>query len=289
MKTRIIVAAVGIPLLVLVVFLLPVWVFGGLLGVIAAIGAVEFVMATKTATNIRMVVYCAAAAFAIPLAMSFTLPMAGTFIALVLLLALAGEALLAYGTERAIPVGHITMAFFAGAVIPLLLGSLSTLRAIAEGMPMPFGEDGSFFDGRIYVLIPFVIAFASDGGGYFVGNAFGKHKLIEKISPKKTIEGSLGGFLATLVAVLIFCLVMILAFDAEYNLAAVLIYSVVGSAVTQLGDLIFSFIKREYGKKDFGSLLPGHGGMLDRFDSLIVLAPFVAAMVLWFPIFWQGQ
>jgi len=286
MRTRILVAAVGIPLLFLVVFLLPGWVFGGLLGVIAAIGAVELITTTKVVINIRMVAYCVAAAFAIPLAMSFAVTMAVPFIALLLLLALAGEAILAYGTERPLPLGHITQAFFAGVVIPVFLGALSTLRIIEEGTP--FGEAGYFFDGRIYVLIPFVIAFATDGGAYFAGNAFGKHKLIEKISPKKTIEGSLGGFLAALVAILVFCLVMIIVFDAEYSLAAVLIYSVVGSAITQIGDLIFSLIKREYNKKDFGNLLPGHGGILDRFDSLIVLAPFVATMVLWLPIFLQG-
>ena len=287
MRTRLYVAAVCVPALLAVIFFLPPWAFGIVLGAVAALCAVEFVAATRIAANRRILIYCGAFAFLIPLSLSFSVSMlSGIFLALLLLVVLFTEAILAYETERAIPLSYVCLAFFGGAVIPLLLGSLATLRAIPSGMA--FGMDGLFFDGRVYVLIPISIAFVSDAGGYFAGRAFGRHKLISKISPKKTLEGSLGGFAATLAFMMIFCLIMIIAEEAEFSLLAVLLYSLLGSAVTQLGDLAFSLIKREYGKKDFGHILPGHGGMLDRFDSMVLLAPFITALVFWFPVFLQG-
>ncbi|MCL2562639.1 MAG: phosphatidate cytidylyltransferase [Oscillospiraceae bacterium] len=290
MKTRIIVAAVAIPVLLAVIFLLPPWAFGILLGAVSALCAVEFMMATRVDTNPRIIGYAAVSAFLIPLVQSFPgISMGGLFVALLLLIALFVEAILAYDTDRAIPFSFVGLTFFAGGVIPLLLGTLAVLRAIPEGMLFgDFGSGGLFFDGRVYVLIPIAIAFISDAGGYFAGFFFGQRKLIEKISPKKTIEGSLGGFAAALAFMLIYCLVMILAFGAEYNLLAAALYAIFGSTVTQLGDLAFSMIKREYGKKDFGSLIPGHGGMLDRFDSMILLAPFITVLVFWLPVFLQG-
>jgi len=288
MRTRLYVAAAAIPALLAVIFFLPPWAFGIVIGAVAALSAVEFIMATRTATSLRVVVYCATSAFAIPVLMSFSVHMVGgIFISLLLLIALCTEAILAYDTDRAVPFSYISLSFFAGAVIPVLLGTLATLRAIPPGMEH-FGVPGRFFDGRAYVLIPIAIAFASDAGGYFAGHAFGRHKLIEKISPKKTLEGSLGCFVATLAVMLIYCFVMVLVFDAEFSLLAMLLYSLFGSAIAQLGDLAFSLIKREYGKKDFGHILPGHGGMLDRFDSMIILSPFIAALVFWFPVFLQG-
>ena len=288
MQTRLYVAAIGIPVLAAVIFLLPPWAFGIFLGAVAALAAFEFITATRTAANIRTLAYCCTSAFLIPLMLSFSVHyiVGGIFIALTLLLALFVEAILAYETERSVPFSCLCLSFFAGAVIPLLLGTLATLRAIPAGME--FLEVGPFFDGRAYVLIPIVIAFASDAGGYFAGHAFGRNKLIEKISPKKTVEGAVGGFAAALAFMLLYCLVMVLAFEAEYDLLAAAVYAILGSAVTQLGDLSFSLIKREYSKKDFGHILPGHGGMLDRFDSMIFLAPFITALVFWFPVFLQG-
>ena len=288
MKARVLVAALGVPILLAVIFLLPPWAFGILVGIIAAVSALEFVMTTKAAGHIRIVVYAVLSAFAIPLLQSFEVhTVGGLFAALLLLLVLFVEALLAFNTEKAFPLSHIGLVFFGGAVIPLLLGTLSTLRAIEE--TMPFDDTGLFFDGRIYVLIPITIAFVSDSGAFFAGRAFGKHKLLEKVSPQKTLEGSLGGFAASFILMVVFAFVIVVLHeDARFNLVAVAIYAIFGSAVAQLGDLAFSMIKREYGVKDFGSLIPGHGGMLDRFDSMVVLAPLICVLVFWFPAFLQG-
>ena len=287
MKMRVLVAAIGVPALLLVIFLLPPWAFGIVVGAIAAVSALEFIMTTKVAGNIRVVIYAVVSAFCIPLWLSFDVyTVGGLLVALLLLLVLFVEALLAYDTERAIPLWQIGLIFFAGAVIPLLLGTLSTLRAIYEGMPM--GDGAVFFDGRVYVMIPIAIAFASDSGAFFAGGAFGQHKLLEKVSPKKTREGSLGGFVAALVLMVVFWLVMTTVFDAQFNLWAVALYAILGSAVAQLGDLAFSMMKREFGTKDFGALIPGHGGMLDRFDSMVVLAPLIYVLVFLLPVFWQA-
>lgn len=280
-NARVKVALVGVPVLLLILFLTPPWAFGIAVGLISGVSAVELVSATRTGGNIRVMGYVAVSAFAIPFLMSLPQVILGwLFVVFLLTIALFVETLLAYDTERAMPISFFGLNFFAGAVIPLFLGSLSILRSIAE--------IGPFFDGRVYVLIPIIIAFVTDAGAYFAGHAFGKHKLLEKVSPKKTIEGSIGGFVAALVSMLVFSLVLIFAFDAEYSWPAIFLYSILGSAVTQIGDLAFSLIKREYAKKDFGNLLPGHGGVLDRFDSMIFVAPFITVMVFWLPIVVRG-
>ena len=131
----------------------------------------------------------------------------------------------------------------------------------------------NFDMGKIYVWLIFIIAFATDTCAYFVGYAFGKHKLIPKVSPKKTIEGSIGGILgSTLIC---------LAFGYYFNidLKVIVILGFLGSIVAQVGDLFASSIKRYVGIKDYGKLIPGHGGILDRFDSVILVAPFVYSII----------
>ena len=131
----------------------------------------------------------------------------------------------------------------------------------------------NFDMGKIYVWLIFIIAFATDTCAYFTGYAFGKHKLIPKVSPKKTIEGSIGGILgSTLIC---------LAFGYYFNidLKVIVILGFLGSIVAQVGDLFASSIKRYVGIKDYGKLIPGHGGILDRFDSVILVAPFVYSII----------
>ncbi len=129
------------------------------------------------------------------------------------------------------------------------------------------------------VLLPFVLAWITDTGAYFSGYFFGKHKLIPKLSPKKTVEGAVGGVVLCVLISLAYVLVLDKCFDVSLfggnDYLKMLLMSIVGSVISQLGDFASSAIKREFGVKDFGNILPGHGGVLDRFDSIIFVAPFV--------------
>ena len=121
---------------------------------------------------------------------------------------------------------------------------------------------------------------------YVVGSLFGKHKLIPEISPKKTIEGAIGGVVSATVAYLLFGLILDLAIpNIEVNYIILVLFGLVLSVVSQLGDLIASLIKREHNIKDYGKLLPGHGGIMDRFDSIMAVSTILLILSIVFPPF----
>ena len=130
-------------------------------------------------------------------------------------------------------------------------------------------------NGKLYIWLPFILAWLTDTFAYFVGVFFGKHKLIPSVSPKKTIEGSVGGIVGAIVTMVVYSTICskITLLQPKYIVGIVL--AVVCSIASQFGDLSASCIKREHDAKDFGSLMPGHGGVLDRFDSVIYIAPIV--------------
>jgi len=129
--------------------------------------------------------------------------------------------------------------------------------------------------GNFIIWIIFITAWLSDTAAYFVGMRFGRNKLIPQVSPKKTVEGAIGGLLGSVAFNLIFGVVCSVGFDLSVNYFALICLALVAGVFSQLGDLAASCIKREYGIKDFSSLLPGHGGILDRFDSVLFVAPVV--------------
>ncbi|QIB69032.1 phosphatidate cytidylyltransferase [Aminipila butyrica] len=122
----------------------------------------------------------------------------------------------------------------------------------------------------LLVWLIFLTAFGTDVMAYFTGYAFGKHKLCPHISPKKTIEGSIGGILGSVLLCGVFGWVLI-----PRLLIHCLIIGLMGGIVSQFGDLTASIFKRKMGIKDYGNLIPGHGGILDRFDSVLFTAPMV--------------
>lgn len=272
MKTRIIVAAIFVPILFVVLFFLPpVWLTI-LTALICAFITFEFLRALKSAQNLRTYVYAAVSAVLIPFGFYFG---AGemVFRAVIFLLAaiMFVEAMVAYEKEKNLGLAEILPVIFCGAVIPLFLSSLVSLKMMENG--------------KLYVLLPIIAAFLSDSGAYFVGMFMGKHKAFPKLSPKKTVEGCVGGLLSTVIAMLLYGLILMLSTDLEISFLILIVYGIVGSLATQIGDLAYSLIKRQVGVKDYGNLIPGHGGMLDRFDSMSFAAPTMLLLVTVLPAF----
>jgi phosphatidate cytidylyltransferase len=176
-----------------------------------------------------------------------------------------------YGTEKAVNLEHILVCLFGGVAIPLCLTALVQLRGMENG--------------RYLVLLPIICAFLTDAGAYFAGVFLGKHRGITQVSPNKSLEGYVGGILSGAVFLLLYGLVLQRFAGLTVSLPLMAVYGLLGSAITELGDLSFSLIKRQYGVKDYGNLLPGHGGMLDRFDSMIFAAPWLLLLVEIFPAF----
>ena len=179
-------------------------------------------------------------------------------------------AICSYGREGAVTFRQLSAALFAALVFPTMLATLLQLR-LFPGL------------GKVLVFVPLCISFGSDTFALFAGMLFGRHKLAPLVSPKKTVEGAVGGLAGGVLGMLLIRWIGLLALDTEIcSLLQALILGLVGSVIGQIGDLSYSVVKREFGIKDYGNLLPGHGGILDRFDSVSFVSPFVLhALVLW--------
>lgn len=270
MKTRIIVGVIGIPVIVLLILFAPMWLFGLIIGAVAAIGAWELLQCINPELPKRMVGYASACAFLIPL---FTglgyYEMGERLVLMALVFVMFCEIMLTFRSEDPMEFTPMTQVLFAGFVLPMLFTTLVRL-----GMMNDYGS--------IYMFLPFVAAFSSDSGAYFAGLYMGQHKLAPKLSPKKTIEGSAGGFIAAIVFMLIYGIIL-RACGFTVNFLVLAVYGFLCSLAGQLGDLAFSAIKRLYGIKDYSNIIPGHGGILDRFDSILFIAPLLELLLMWVP------
>ena len=268
MKTRIIAAVALLPLLLLVVLLAPKFCTAILFGLMAAIAAYELTMGTGLVKHIRLSAYSMASAFWACLWCGLGLNYGWLLLGVLLLFAALFAEVMLSGMKIAFDKVAICLA--AGVILPLLFGSIVRIHS------------GTY--GRYFIFVPFVIAFISDTGAYFAGYFFGKHKLAPVISPKKTVEGMVGGVLGAMLGMVIYCLILQLAFDFKCNYIYALIYGFVGSFAAVFGDLCFSVVKRQTGIKDYGNLIPGHGGILDRFDSMMVVGPLAETLMILLPL-----
>ena len=135
------------------------------------------------------------------------------------------------------------------------------------------------------LIIMLVAAWGSDMSAYFTGMLFGRHKLIPEISPKKTVEGAVGGVVCATLLMLLYGFIVSRATEYEPNYLVLAFCGFVLSAVSQVGDLVASLIKRERGVKDYGNIFPGHGGVMDRFDSILSISTILMIICVLFPPF----
>ena len=142
---------------------------------------------------------------------------------------------------------------------------------------IPFGK-------YVYLLV-FISSWVTDTGAYFVGKTLGRHKLIPEVSPKKTVEGAIGGFVIGVIGLVAYGAVIGATTNAVPQYLYLAVAGGVMSLVSMLGDLIASLLKRHFGIKDYGWILPGHGGVLDRFDSVFATAPFLFFLYYFIPDF----
>ena len=131
--------------------------------------------------------------------------------------------------------------------------------------------------GKILIWYVILAAWGTDIFAYVIGKTMGKHKF-SKVSPKKTIEGCIGGVIGAVILILIYTYIVNTYFNVNYSYTYIAIISIILSLIGQIGDFAASSIKRFVDIKDYSNLIPGHGGMLDRIDSLIFLAPFAFAL-----------
>ena len=270
MKSRLIVAAIGIPLLLVVLCVLPPFATALLFAAVCCIGVHELFHVMGLGERKAAMVLCmvsAAAVQALVLLWGYdrVLYLILPFLVLLFLLWVAY-----YEKDRPFGTEGLAGAVFSGLLVPLGLAAMTALRN---------GENG-----RLLVLAPLFVTFTGDSGAYFVGRAMGKHKMSPRTSPNKTVEGLIGGLIVATLGLVVYGLIL-RAFGIRADLWKLAVTGLLCGCCAQLGDLAFSLIKRQYGAKDYGRLLPGHGGAYDRFDSTSFTAPAVLLLFLLLEVF----
>jgi phosphatidate cytidylyltransferase len=275
MLKRVIVAVIFVPILFVVMFILPPVAMAFTAALIAALACYELLRAANIHQR-ELVIPSVTCGALIPLGAWITgllgLNVNAMYVfAFLLMQVLFACAIRVHNTEGEITFQTLCVCLFAGVLIPAFLSALVELRMMPNG--------------KYWVLLPVIIAFITDGGAYFAGVFLGKHRGITNVSPNKSAEGYVGGLVTGLVFSVIYGLIIHAASGLPVNILIMALYGLLGSVVTEMGDLAFSLIKRQLGVKDYGNLLPGHGGMLDRFDSMIFAAPLILILVQLFPAF----
>jgi phosphatidate cytidylyltransferase len=246
-------AAIALPLLILLILKGSLFLFNGFVLLLSLLGLIEFYrMALPERSGVGL--FASSAGALLPLALlssgSITL-----LPALTLMIITFGLIFLFSIRDIKTGGGEVALLFMGILYVPLLLGHLLLLRGL------PYGIQWTF--------LLLVIVMAGDTGAYYVGSNFGRRKLYSIVSPNKSIEGAVGGLAGSVIGAFIAKATFFPGLTVFDSLATALLLGVFG----QLGDLFESFLKRSFGVKDSGTIFPGHGGVLDRLDSILFAAP----------------
>lgn len=259
MDSKRLISSVIVGLVVIVLILIQnVYLIGILLALIALLGMDEYLKAiSKVCKPIKWIGYvsCAIVAIINVIPQVYLLKFV-LFIIPVILLILFAQVIV---TNMKTTFKDIAYTFFGIGYIPFFIMFLSLINGLDNG--------------KILIGYILVSSWGTDVFAYLIGTKFGKHKF-SKVSPKKSIEGCLGGAIGTILIALIYTFILNTYFSYDYSYIYIGLISAVLSFIGQLGDFSASSIKRYVDIKDYSNLLPGHGGMLDRIDSVLFIAPF---------------
>ena len=280
MKQRWLVAAMGLPLLLLILLACPAW--ATMLLVCAISGVAAYELLHTVGKNINFEIYVMTIACAVLQVWGIyderkwyevTVPLRDgapfdkcLILPWLLVMLLFWRAVLRYGGENALRFADVAAGIVAGAVFPTMYSCILLLRCVPEY-------------GRLYVLAPFFIAFAGDSLSMGFGMWFGKRRMAPNVSPHKTWAGGIGGPIGSALGMLLLGFIGQKWLGYAPNYWELVKVGVAANIFGQLGDLSMSFIKREAGVKDYSHLFLTHGGMLDRFDSTLFIAPVVYLFV----------
>lgn len=254
--TRLAVAVVWVAVCLIVLIKLPIWATGILETIACFFMAKELVCNTRLVKNKMMCAFCIIQAMLIPWLIYYE---ADIYIFIAMMFVFVFILFFAeIFSKKKSGTNGIFASFFGAYVFPFFISLLVPMMNLKNG--------------RNLVLIPFISAWCADAGAYFIGSKFGKHKLAPSISPKKSVEGAFGGTAGGIIGMLIYGVILHFC-NVNVPWLNFIIMGILGSVFGLLGDLFLSYIKRECKIKDFGKFLPGHGGVLDRFDSTLFVVP----------------
>lgn len=261
MKQRILTALIWLPFIVLVLFC-PSWVVTLAEMAASLVGVYEYHKAVGLAEQKPLCIMGYLACLLIPLGTWMDAGMVRTLIYLFVAV-LFGVYLIRHTT---IDWSHLALLVMGLVYIPYFLSHIIAIRELELG--------------RFYIWLVFIGAFMTDTCAYFVGCGIGKTKLCPAISPKKTVAGAVGGIVGCGICFLLYGVVVNTVFASSlggghFSLIRLFIMGLICAVLSEIGDLVASLLKRQYQIKDFGNLLPGHGGILDRCDSIILVAPML--------------
>ena len=274
MKQRIITAAVLILILFAALFFYYTPVFNVVVSIICMMATYEILHAYGLLKNIPLSIVNFAFSALTPF---FMMPGMRPFVMPIIFFYMIAQFIVVIADSKHVMVSQVATMFFTTFVTSFAFSTIAYLKVVHR-------QDSMF-----YCFIMFIAAWVTDSGAYFAGRLFGKHKMAPYISPHKTWEGAVGGVLASTIGAVVAGLIYQAicssgGLDIQVNYLLLALTGCLASIIGELGDLSASCIKRQCGIKDFGSIMPGHGGILDRFDSLMFVAPFVFLVLNYFHI-----